>query len=506
MNQRFSLLLLIAIVLSGIYVRLIHFRDHITFQSDQGRDALIAADILTKGDIALIGPVTSVGNMYLGPLYYYVMTPFLALTYPDPSGPAYGIALLSIITIIGMYWVGKRVFNPTIALVASFFYAFMGVSITYSRFSWNPNIAPPLGLALFYALYMAVIKQKHRWWVIVGLLFALLLQSHYVVLSALPALLGLFTYSYWRSSKKFPLLISAVIAIGVLLVSLTPLVVFDFRHNHIISSGFSQFLTSNEEHIRPVSKLTNTIRDFELRSWLILAQFLGSKEVWSNRLLVILSFIAMIIIGRSKTVPIKKPFLLVSSLLVSAIVATSFYTSTIFDHYVLYLVPVICYFYAGLSWYVWSRWKQPLSLIFLGFLSIFYAYINLAPLKFWKPQLPSLDLYAHVVQDTLIHLPEGHYNMILLSSNRDYYGMNYRYFFEVSERSPQAQDSYENLDYLVVIDELDLTNPLDTNVYEIMIAGEKVLYTQFLSESGVGVWIYKIWQAEKTTIEDAVKL
>src|SRR5690606_24275698 len=86
--------LMIAIVVVGAGLRLYNLPHTAQFLGDQGRDALIVSRIFKEGDLVFIGPVTSVGNMYLGPLYYYFMLPFLWLSYPSPLGPAYGVAIL----------------------------------------------------------------------------------------------------------------------------------------------------------------------------------------------------------------------------------------------------------------------------------------------------------------------------------------------------------------------------------------------------------------------------
>ena len=90
------------------FLRLYNIPSTVQFLGDQGRDALIVADIFKKLDPVFIGPVTSVGNMYLGPLYYYFMLPFLFLTYPSPMGPVYAVALLGIVTVFLLFYLGKQ--------------------------------------------------------------------------------------------------------------------------------------------------------------------------------------------------------------------------------------------------------------------------------------------------------------------------------------------------------------------------------------------------------------
>ena len=80
--------LLITILLIGSFLRLYKISAYMTFLGDEGRDVLVVRNLLVHFDPILIGPGTSVGNMYLGPLYYYFMAPFLLLSGFSPVGPA----------------------------------------------------------------------------------------------------------------------------------------------------------------------------------------------------------------------------------------------------------------------------------------------------------------------------------------------------------------------------------------------------------------------------------
>lgn len=72
--------IIITILILGAFLRLHKIGDYMTFLGDEGRDVLIVRNLLVKADPILIGPGTSVGGMYLGPLYYYFMAPFLLLS------------------------------------------------------------------------------------------------------------------------------------------------------------------------------------------------------------------------------------------------------------------------------------------------------------------------------------------------------------------------------------------------------------------------------------------
>src|SRR3989344_6479563 len=113
-------LIVVSLTLIGGFLRLYNLSGTLQFLGDQGRDALILHRLLIKHDPVFIGPVTSVGNMYLGPAYYYLMLPFYALSYPSPMGAVYAIALLGTLTIPLIYLLGREMVGHRAAILASF--------------------------------------------------------------------------------------------------------------------------------------------------------------------------------------------------------------------------------------------------------------------------------------------------------------------------------------------------------------------------------------------------
>ena len=104
-------LLLALILIVAAFVRLYRISDYLHFLGDEGRDVLVVKRIIVDHKFTLLGPVTSVGSMYLGPIYYYFMVPFLWLWNLDPTGPAVMIVLFCLVTIFIMYLIGKEFFD-----------------------------------------------------------------------------------------------------------------------------------------------------------------------------------------------------------------------------------------------------------------------------------------------------------------------------------------------------------------------------------------------------------
>src|SRR3989304_794498 len=179
----FAVLLLSAALL----LRLINFDQHVTFLGDQGRDARIIADIVTLRHFPAIGPTTSIGTVFLGPFYYYLVAPFLLLWNFNPVGLAYGVLVYSFIGYVLVYILVSHE-NRIAAIISLFLVSFSAANIDLSRFSWNPNLLP---IFSFFTLWLLCL-----WWKkpTVATAFLLLfiygfsIQLHYLSLMIVPVL------------------------------------------------------------------------------------------------------------------------------------------------------------------------------------------------------------------------------------------------------------------------------------------------------------------------------
>ena len=172
-------ILLFFILLGAAFLRLYRVSDYMTFLGDEGRDALVVYNIL-HGHFTLLGPTSSVGGFFLGPIYYYFMAPFLWLFNYDPVGPALLIGLVGTATVFLVYKVGTEFFGKTVGIIAAGLYAIAPLVIAYSRSSWQPNPMPFFTLLMFYLLYKALLRNNVWLFVLSGLLFGIMMQLHYL--------------------------------------------------------------------------------------------------------------------------------------------------------------------------------------------------------------------------------------------------------------------------------------------------------------------------------------
>lgn len=292
---------LAAILVLAVCLRFWNLSGYMTFLGDEGRDVIIVRRFLVYGDIFLIGPGTSIGNMYLGPLYYYLMAPFLWLFSYSPVGPAVMIAGLGAVTVWFVWFIAREWFGAYAAFVSALLYTIAPTIIIYSRSSWNPNIMPFFALLCIYAVWRVWQKMELRWLVGLGISYAFVLQSHYLGLLLATSLgfVWLLSLLKFRKSKKLKtFIVYSTIAGIVFLVLMSPLFVFDYRHGWINFDAMKVFFTERQTTVsaRPwnalpgvwplMSKIVTRVvagRDIALGAWISLALATGLGWVYLKK-------------------------------------------------------------------------------------------------------------------------------------------------------------------------------------------------------------------------------
>lgn len=470
--------------LGGAVFRLFRLPVTMQFLADQGRDAMIAYGIL-HADFALVGPSTSVGSMYLGPLYYYFMAPFLALAGWSPLGPTVAVAMIGIVTIPLLYVIGSKLVGRWPAFFATLLYATGPYVAEYTRFSWNPNPAPVVMLFLLYSTLRAW-RGNAWWWLSVAFWFAVLIQLHYVALLALaPA--GLFWLAdVWRTvrepeRKRGKALVTATLAsIALVLASFTPLVIFNWKFDNIIANGFLDFFSKEKglTAVSPGQQLWTVFREQQGRGLQILFELWGKEWFSGYRQLnsfFLLSYVSLLSLGifRYRKTQHFDGYILILLTIATSIFGLSFYKSTVFFHYFSYFYPV-SYLATGLVLSLLISFLRWPGRILAAGLMIYIFALSVTPqqLLYLKPLSWTSAHMKSTAQDILRIVPENTtYTLALLSEIRDYRGLNYRYFLESSDRPPVAFEQAAEADYLVVIAETprEESEVLRSPVYEISV-------------------------------------
>lgn len=246
-------LILIVILLIAAFFRLYRIGDYMTFLGDEGRDVLVVYNIL-HGHLTLLGPTSSVGGFFLGPIYYYFMAPFLLLFNYNPVGPAVMVALFGVLTVYLVYKITSEFFGKSAGFIASALYAISPLVVAYSRSSWNPNLMPIFTLICLYTLYKAVLRKKLWLFLLVGILYGILMQLHYIefFIGIVIFIYVLFISFIFHENKNITQRVLAlakkyfVILIGFL-IGFFPYIAFEARHGFTNTSNIIKFIFHSPE-------------------------------------------------------------------------------------------------------------------------------------------------------------------------------------------------------------------------------------------------------------------
>lgn len=472
----------VLVVIAAAFLRFYNLEDSVQFLGDQGRDALVVSRIFRMGDPVFIGPVTSVGNMYLGPFYYYFMLPFLWLSYPSPMGPVYAVAFIGVVTVFLVYKLGKEMVGEKGALIGMTIFAFSSAAVAQSRFSWNPNLAPFFSILLVWAVFKAY-KQSVWYWVLAAICSALLIQLHYVTLLAVGAALvvaakqaiRLFTEKTKNTSEKKNFLLTTIVSFIVVGATIIPLVLFDAKHEWLNYMAFLKMFSGDDNftNFSQGNRMITALFEMHGRSMHVIAETIIGKQRTLNTLFVgLIVWLSIRLLAQKK----KKTFFIGQSIMLwfvlVGIVGTAFYQHTVFDHYIAYLFP--------------------LSALVLGFLAV-----KLLKLRLIGPTIAGIFVVLFVqwnvtryplrdagwklsdisrTSDTIAKRvkPGEKYNIVLLSETGDIDAQNYRYFLTATATPPVEIQQRGEVETLFIINEdRVLSKVIDSPIYEIVVFPNK---------------------------------
>lgn len=213
------------------------------FYFDQGRDAMVIWRFLHEGKLFLVGPTTGIAGIFRGPYYYFLILPFYWIGGGNPVVPAIFLGLLSMAAIGLMGYLAYKVSGYPAAILGILIASFGHYLVLASR--WLSNPTPMLILSMILVWMMFLITQGKRWaWVPLALTLGLSLFS-FGSSGELFYFLALFIFAAWQR-KNLPNFKQTLLASGLFLLTFAPLVLFDLRHDGILTQNIRSFLFERE--------------------------------------------------------------------------------------------------------------------------------------------------------------------------------------------------------------------------------------------------------------------
>ncbi len=445
MKKRLALIILLLILLLSAFLRLYHISDYMTFLGDEGRDVLVVKDML-GGNLTLLGPRSSAGDFFMGPAYYYLMTPFLWLFRMDPVGPAVMVALFGIATVFLIYFVGKRFFNEKAGLFAAALYAVSPVIITYSHSSWNPNVLPFFSLLLVYMLYKAILsKTPWKYFVFAGFLLGIALQLHYLSLFLGVVSAFFIFFGQWYESRKlvFVKTVKAYLQFFVgFLIGFSPFIAFEMRHEYLNTKALIKFVFGGTAQAGRESGMSfiQIISDVFFRIFAKLVFFFPSPDRYDlfqpvalksfGITVVVLAIAAVIYIFYMRN---KVAKLVLIAWLFLGVLLFGLYKQFIFDYHFAFLFPLPFLLIGNLFSQLQNKKRVWIKVLAITIFGAAFLY-NLYGMPFRYEPNRQRDQVKKIAEFVLSQAHDKPFNFALITGGNSDHA--YRYYFEINNRRP----------------------------------------------------------------------
>lgn len=195
------------------------------FESDQETLTIAAKNIL-EGHFSLIGAPTSIGGMFIAPLYNYFVAIWLWIFRGNPYTVVVLGAVWLSLSIPAIYLVGKKLYSKLGGIFAAAISLF---SLNFVNFDQIPPLLFPLPLLVLILIYVLETKPAIKFRkAIIGTVIGLTLNLHFSGIFLTPLLL-----------------ISGFWGILTSLALVSPLILFDFRHQWWNLNHALAFLSQN---------------------------------------------------------------------------------------------------------------------------------------------------------------------------------------------------------------------------------------------------------------------
>ncbi len=246
MLKAFTMLILSAILTTGFFLRAQEvLSNNYLFLLDMGRDMLAVKSIIFDYHPTLIGPYTSLAGVFQGPLYYYLIAIPSFIFRGDPIGPLILMLIISLLSIVLAFYFSRKYFGVATGLFIALLFSVSPEAIAAATYTWNPHPMWLLIVLFTFFLYQLLSGNKKMHlllWPVIGLMF------HFE--AALGFFIGITSFVLSLILLRKQLFVKQFF-IGICICTLTfsPLVLFDLRHELLMTKSIITLLKGGNESL-----------------------------------------------------------------------------------------------------------------------------------------------------------------------------------------------------------------------------------------------------------------
>lgn len=494
-KHKFETIFIISLIILTAFMRLYRIDEYMVFLGDEGRDALVVKKILVENDFPLLGAPTSVGNMYNGPLYYYMMASAMAIWWMNPVAAAVMVAFLGTAAVGLVYYLARSWFGKVAAMVSAILYSLSPVNIFYSRSSWNPNPAPFFALLGIFGLYKSRKTGNYLWLIITGACVAFAVQMHLLALILIPIYGTIWLYGAWEKYRlKKPVRnfwTGFALALVIFLALMSPLAIFDFKYNFQNYRAAQTFFFGDRATTVNLNPLNSLERTIPLYKENLISRYIAGGNYWATLALffIILMPLVSFLWNLKKNRKFIWPFFALNVWLLGGILGLALYKQTVYDHYSSFLNPALfLLFGANVNLINSINSKKVGQYVRGGFilLVLILIILNLQKNPLLGEPNRQFQRSKEVAQFVIDQAAGKPFNFALIAKSN--YDAAYQFHLDQLGFKP-AQLPFEKTDQLLVVCEDPVCNPIGHQKHEIAAFGWALIEWE---KEVAGVKVYKL--------------
>lgn len=224
-------LIVILLLIVSIFMRFYHLGYRAGFAWDEETIAWKVKTILVDKKPTLIGMKAGEYGIFTGPALIYILSLIYFIFAMNPLGVAVTSAVLGVISTLCIYFLGKKIFPPAVALFSAFIYSGSYYLSNYDR-TWLLLTFNLTSILIFYFTVKILQTNKKIYLYLVFLLIGFAFNVHITAWFFIPILVMVFLCFRPKYSFK-----NYLLAFFLFLIWQLPLLVFDLRHNFLNTQG-----------------------------------------------------------------------------------------------------------------------------------------------------------------------------------------------------------------------------------------------------------------------------
>ncbi len=215
----------VVILLIGMFLRVYDYKERFYYGHDNDLASWIVKDVVVNHHHRLIGQLTSSPGIFIGSFFYYALIPFYLLGHMDPVYSVGFSWLMSLLSILSIFYVTAKIHGKKTAIFATLIYALSSSIVSTDR-EVVPTTAVHIWSIWFYYAISNWFNKKTNSIYIFAILFALVWHIHLILgLLSIIVIIGYLPQIKHIEIKKI------ILAATIFFILGSPLFSFEYRHN-----------------------------------------------------------------------------------------------------------------------------------------------------------------------------------------------------------------------------------------------------------------------------------